>query len=170
MSKFSNVLAQIDVFCKLALPELDSVIKNNKAAINSEIAGGIKSVNKLFVSNPAAANSAGLQALDNYFGTLSGSISTLVDTNAVPTEAIDSVARMLESSGQVAFYTSKSNSGTGYDPLVYTGDAVSPAAYFNRIQTHLKNLSSYLQRYKAKPSAGPDTGIHNPSVPSGNLS
>ncbi len=161
MSKFKKVLTQIDVLYKLAVPELDKVLTAHKAAIQSEVAGGISAINKLFVSNQAAANSPGLQALDDYFGNLSGDLSQLTTSNADPSVAASSVKSMLSDAGQVSFYTSKINAGTGYDPLVYTGGAGSPGSYFDRAQQHLKNLSSYLQRFEQAPKS---PTIENPNV------
>lgn len=165
MSKFKKVLAQIDVLYKLALPELDKVMAAHKSAIQSEVAGGISAINSLFVSNQAAANSQGLQALDDYFGNLSGELANFPVSGVDPNVAKTAVDRLASAAGQVAFYTSKVNAGTGYDPLVYTGGTRSPGSYFDRVQTHIKNLSSYLQQNQAVPTEAPA-----PTVPPTNIS
>lgn len=139
MSKFLKLLQQVDLFAKLASADLDKVLINHKTAINAELTGGIKSINNLFVTDKAAANSNGLQQLDEVFGRLGGKVNQMTVQNAK-----SSVESMLTDVGGVSFYTSPQNTGTGYEPITHTGGATSPAAYLNRIHTHLKNLNSYI--------------------------
>lgn len=140
--KIASLLKKVDEFYKLAIGNsLSDLIENHKVAIRGELGGGIRSINSLVAKNPMAAKSEAIRALDETFGNISSHLYSLTSENAV-----EIVPEMLQQTGQASFYTSKANVGTGFDPLTWAGGAGSPAAYLERIKTHLNNLSVRLPK------------------------
>lgn len=157
-----NLLKQINLFCKLAATDFEKAVSGHATAIQAELSGGISSLNRLITSNPKAAASQALQAIDDVFGRLGSYIQNL-KTNSDPESVSTNSADALTDLNSAAFYTSQVNAGTGYDPLVWTGGAGSPAGYLGRIRTYVTNLKSYAdQMNQVKP-------IPAPSDPSSNI-
>lgn len=143
MSKFSELLAQVDYFCKLATSDLDKIAVNLKTSIQAEISGGIRSLNKLVTSSPKAAASEAIAVLDDCFARLARLLTDVPTVNTVE-NLNNTIDNMLRQVSQASFYTNTQNAGAGYDPITHVGDAWSPAAYLNRIQNHLNNFKSHV--------------------------
>lgn len=159
--KLDQLLKSAEAFEKLAAFDFAAICKNLGTAIQAEVAGGIQAINRLVTTDKEAANSQGIQSLDDIFAKIGDSARGLE-----PRGASISIRDMKAQIGNGTFYTSSFNAGTGYDPNTRKGGAYSPAAYLNRINAYVRKLEKYLAYYESQQSKEVNPGQHNPSLPS----
>lgn len=146
MSKVSSLLERAELFEKLATAAPQSLmtqLNSQKNLILAEIRDGINIINMLVATNKTAAQSKGIQALDDFFGQLVPSVQSL---NAQSTS--ESVNELLNQLSNLSFYTRANNAGTGYDPATHLGGARSPAVILDKIIGHVKTVAAILNNTK----------------------
>lgn len=157
MSNPSSLLEQATLFEKLAqtpasnpqTQQLSQQINAQKNLILQEITDGIKMINMLVTTSRAAAQSEGLQHLDDLFSSLANEVKAVTaDTGA---ETIMGIRQKIDGA---AFYTQKGNQGIGFDPATRLGGARSPGTIVDKISGHIQTLQSLLSR-KPKTTAPP---------------
>lgn len=157
--KIDQIVKKAEAFEKLAAVDFAGICKSYGAAIQRELAGGIAAINKLVTTNRQAAESHGIEVLDEMFGKI-GDVARQLEPSG-----IDLSIRDLRSLiGNASFYTNSFNAGTGFDPATRIGGATSPGAYLQRIKTLVDNLEKWSKQIK--PEAPAVNTRHDPSLPS----
>jgi len=146
MVKTNQIMKMADCYYKSAEDQyFSSMVKR----IATYASSGLLSVKNL-MAKPKYAKSPGLQAIQSKLPLLIG-LCNQINTQ----ETMNFIQRAGEIVGEMSFYTSRGNAGTGLDPvtLVKDGGYTPPAWYVDTINGMVQNLK---QRYSDNPADHPD--------------
>lgn len=155
---FNKLFQACSNFRTLAAADLNKTIQNYRSAIDSEIKGGLRAIQNLINTDPKAKNSNSLKSLQY-------NLNQMIQlNNQMTANAADVVVENLKKYiGNASFYTSKANTGTGFDPLTRAGGANSPGAYLDRITAHINKIEEILKKNKPAEQA-PTTSQPNDNI------
>jgi hypothetical protein len=124
-----SLLQKVELFCKLAAdPNLAAKINLFKSEIQKELMKGIAKVNSLSQMKEYRNNKT-LIEFDDIFGKLAELNYSINELNY-----LDTIKEIFGNMNWLFFVCSRSNAGTGFEPITELGGKDSLGAYVGRIK------------------------------------